>query len=317
MRARVTIVLILFLAMSAWSQTSKKGFDLENATIPIEDIKDGGPPKDGIPAIAEATFLPISQATYLKAGDLVMSVSYAGTTRAYPIRIFNHHEIVNDQIEDLAFSVTYCPLCGTGMVFDRTIEGEITSFGVSGLLYQSDVLLYDRATESLWSQLMLKSISGERVGHSLRWLPSEFMTWSSWKERYPDGEVISDKTGYRRNYKRTPYKGYETSDDVYFPVPFYRKDLGIKDWILGVEINGESTAYDLRLFESGRVYGDAVGGQSIKIQYDPQSRYASVTDAKSGEAVSHVFAFWFAWQAFHPDTRLLSSKEAVERKDDL
>ena len=296
------------VAISVWGKPFKKGFDLENATIPLKDIKDGGPRRDGIPAIDEPKFLPVMEVDFLKDDDLLMSMSLGGVTRGYPIRILDHHEIVNDQIGDLAFAVTYCPLCGTGMIFDRTIEGEITTFGVSGLLYQSDVLLYDRATESLWSQLMMECISGDRVGMRLTWLPSEFMTWASWKDRYPGGKVLSNKTGHRRNYQRTLYRGYEDSESVYFPVPLYRDDLGIKDWILGVELNGKHTAYDLRLFESGRVYGDEFGGRKLRLQYDPLTRHAQVTDTDSGDKIPHVFAYWFAWQAFYPGTRLMSSE---------
>lgn len=167
-------LLIGFSVLSA--KPFKKGFDLGNATIPLKDIKDGGLRRDGIPAIDSPEFLGIEEAKYLKEQNLVISVSHHGETRAYPIRILNYHEIVNDTIGDLSFSVTYCPLCGTGMVFNREIEGEVTTLGVSGLLFQSDVLLYDRASESLWSQLQMRSISGSRVGKQLEWLASEFIT---------------------------------------------------------------------------------------------------------------------------------------------
>ena len=302
------VLLSLCLWGDVWSKPFKKGFDLGNASIPIDEIKDGGPRRDGIPAIDEPVFVSIADVDYLKEDDLVMSMTHQGITRAYPIRILNHHEIVNDQIGELSFAVTYCPLCGTGMVFNRTIEGEVTTFGVSGLLYQSDVLLYDRSSESLWSQLKVQSISGKHVGKSLDWLPSESMTWRSWKTIYPYGEVLSDKTGYRRNYRRTPYQGYEKNDRVYFPVPHYRKDLGIKDLVLGVEVNGEYTAYDLKLFVPGREYRDEFGGRVLKIEYDREARYAKVNDEETGEPIPHVFAYWFAWQAFYPDTRLLRAK---------
>lgn len=287
----------------------KNGFDLEKLSIPLKDIKGGGPRKDGIPAIDNPDFKSVEETSYLKDEDLIMSVSHNGVTRAYPIRILNHHEVVNDSIGDLHFSVTYCPLCGTGMVFNREIEGEVTTFGVSGLLYQSDVLLYDRSTESLWSQLMMKGISGEWMNHRLEWLASEFMTWSAWKQRHGDGEVLSRKTGARRNYSRNPYQGYEREEGVYFPVPLYRKELGNKDMILGVELDGIPTAYELDLFSPGKKYLDKIGGRSIKVSYNKETKFAQVTDAETGEAIPHVFSFWFAWQGFYPGTRLISSKK--------
>jgi hypothetical protein len=232
---RVLLIGLIFSVsvVTGSSKPIRKGFDLGNATVPLKEIKDGGPRKDGIPAIDNPAFLKIAEVDYLEDEDAVMSLTHAGVTRAYPIKILDHHEVVNDKIGDLAFAVTYCPLCGSGMVFDRTIDGEETTFGVSGLLYQSDVLLYDRATESLWSQLAAKSVAGARVDQSLRWIPCEFMNWSSWKKCYEDGEVLSTETGHRRNYKRTLYRGYEESDRVYFPVPLYRKELGIKHRVIG------------------------------------------------------------------------------------
>jgi len=305
---RVWIISLIFsiCVVTGSSKPTRKGFDLGNATIPIKDIKDGGPRKDGIPAIDNPSFLSIAEVDYLKAEDQVMSVTHDGISRAYPIRILDHHEIVNDKIGDLAFAVTYCPLCGSGMVFNRKIKGEETTFGVSGLLYQSDVLLYDRATESLWSQLATKSVAGPRVDELLDWIPCEFMTWSSWKSRYEDGEVLSNKNGHRRNYDNTLYRGYETSDRVYFPVPLYREELGIKTKVIGIVIDEQASAYDLALLISGRQYTDNIGDRKLQVSYDHESQRAVITDSDSGEAIPHVIAYWFAWQGFHPDTRLIS-----------
>jgi hypothetical protein len=318
MKLSLLLSLILFTGIClVVAKPIKKGFDLENATIPLKDIKDGGPRRDGIPSIDKPAFLSIAAAGYLKDEDLVMSVSHRGTTRAYPIRILNYHEIVNDSIDDLFFSVTYCPLCGTGMVFNREIEGEVTTFGVSGLLYQSDVLLYDRASESLWTQLRMRSVAGSRVGQQLEWLASEFMTWVTWKERYKDGEVFFDKTGQRRNYRTTPYVGYEKTDRVYFPVPHYRDDLGIKHKILGIDVGGTATAYDLDIFIPGKKFVDKVGDRTIHVSFNSQTQHAVVVDVDSGDLIPHVFAFWFAWQAFYPETRLFSFPKTNEENDGL
>ncbi|UCH41924.1 MAG: DUF3179 domain-containing protein, partial [Gammaproteobacteria bacterium] len=143
------------------------GFDLSNSILPQDQILQGGPPRDGIPALSNPKLIKPGNASYLKPGDRVIGISLQGQARAYPIAILNWHEIVNDEINNQRFAVTYCPLCGTAVAFDATVGGKPTDFGVSGLLYNSDVLLYDRETESLWSQIMSQAISGPRVGTML------------------------------------------------------------------------------------------------------------------------------------------------------
>ena len=145
----------LLAGLLAWSFNGaiaqSNGFDLSNATLPVEQILHGGPPRDGIPAISNPKLIAAPDASFLKPDDRIIGIEIAGVARAYPVSILNWHEIVNDQIGEQRFAITYCPLCGTAVAFDATIDGEPTDFGVSGLLYNSDVLLYDFATESLWS----------------------------------------------------------------------------------------------------------------------------------------------------------------------
>ena len=138
------------------------GFDTSRHSIPVDDIYDGGPGKDGIPAILHPKFISAEEAdqTFLKKSDRILGIVQNGQAKAYPIKILNWHEIVNDRIGGASIVVTYCPLCGTGMVFDTKVNGRELTFGVSGLLYQSDMLLYDHQTESLWSQI--KSEAGAR-----------------------------------------------------------------------------------------------------------------------------------------------------------
>jgi hypothetical protein len=129
---------------------NNKGFDLSNITIPLEFVKDGGPPRDGIPSIDNPEFINISDADFLSNEDRILGVFYNGISKAYPVRILNFHEIVNDEFDGHPVVVTFCPLCGSGLAFDAMIEGKKRTFGVSGLLYNSDVLLYDRQSETLW-----------------------------------------------------------------------------------------------------------------------------------------------------------------------
>jgi len=283
----------------------KLGFKLDNATIPVADIRAGGPPRDGIPSIDRPKFVPTAQVRFLAPGDLVVSFTHQGETRAYPLRILVWHEIVNDRIGDLAINVSYCPLCGSAMVFDRTIDGRLLEFGVSGLLYQSDVLMYDRQTESLWSQLEMAAVSGPQVDRKLHLLTARHLTWSAWEKEHPDGLVLSTDTGHDRDYARLPYGDYEKSPRLMFPVKSDRRDLPTKAWIAGVVINGVARAYPRDQLPDGEVVEDAVGGTPLRIRYDRASREITITGV-DGTRVPHTPAYWFAWQTFHPDTTVWS-----------
>ena len=166
---RIAILLAILIGLSATFvfAAGKNGFDLSNASIPIEKILHGGPPRDGIPALDDPKFVNANHADFIQAGDRVLGVARNGIAKAYPINILNWHEIVNDQFGDEGIAVTFCPLCGTGMAFKADIQGKIRDFGVSGLLYNSDVLLYDRDSESLWSQIAREAVSGPLLGTSL------------------------------------------------------------------------------------------------------------------------------------------------------
>jgi hypothetical protein len=273
------------------------GFDVSNATVPRTEIRSGGPPRDGIPALLKPKFVKAGEATFLRDEDIVMGFARGGEARAYPIRILNWHELVNDTVGGQKIVVSYCPLCGTGMVFDR---GDRT-FGVSGLLYQSDVLMYDHQTESLWSQLKMEAIAGSSVGQKLKWLPSAQMTWKAWREKHPGTLVLSTDTGHRRDYDRDPYAGYERDERTIFPVPAHNKSLPNKELVAGILVDGQPRAYPL-----SRLPAELTDG-SLRIRYDAAPRSVTVTDA-DGKELPVVIAYWFAWQAFYPHTEVYSSR---------
>jgi len=306
-RNRIIILLSALLTVIVISSgihaQANNGFDLTNATISEAEIFSGGPPRDGIPAIDKPDFIAVNQVNYLLDNDIVIGLIRGNIAKAYPTRILVWHEIVNDIIDNTAVAVTYCPLCGTGMVFDRTIDNNVRSFGVSGLLYQSDVLMYDRESESLWSQLAMKAISGPSVGKQLDWLASEHMTWKAWRKKYPDGQVLSIDTGYHRNYGRDAYASYFASDKTMFPVPHTRQELSNKTKVIGVFINGKAKAYPVNALPSGRVIIDSIENKKIKIRYDARTKHPEITNSNN-ESVPSVVVFWFAWQAFYPDTLL-------------
>lgn len=293
------LTFILVLPGIVFAQTN--GFDLSNATIPRDQILSGGPPRDGIPSIDQPKFQSAGEVDWLQAEDLVFAVG----NKAYPLRILVWHEIVNDVVDERPVAVTYCPLCGTAMVFDREIEDETRTFGVSGLLYQSDVLMYDRESESLWSQLAMKSVSGPAANTELTWLPGQLLTWAAWKSANPKGDVLSRETGFRRNYERMPYQGYEDRPDTLFPVPETRTELGNKEWVVGVIVGERALALPIaRLSEQGgKPISVKIGESVLEVNYDPESRLTKISDADGVELPS-VQVFWFAWQAFYPETIL-------------
>lgn len=167
--------MLLLLPMLAASGVvcalEKNGFELRRPLLPADEIVQGGPPRDGIPALDEPEFVDAGDARFLEPDDRILGISLGGSARAYPVRILNYHEIVNDRIGTEPVVITYCPLCGSGMAFASEVDGRLLTFGVSGLLYNSDVLLFDRQTESLWSQLRKQAVTGPLKGLNLEMLP--------------------------------------------------------------------------------------------------------------------------------------------------
>jgi hypothetical protein len=247
------LVLIATAAPASVLPQEMNGFDLKGSLIPIEQIHFGGPPKDGIPAIDQPNFLPGKLAAFLRDDDAVLGIARGGISRAYPVRILNWHEVVNDRYGDEAVVITFCPLCGTGVAFDARIDGRVLSFGVSGLLYNSDVLLYDRQTQSLWSQLLGQAISGPMKGQHLKMLPLTHTTWAGWRAGHPASEVLAANTGMQRAYERDPYAGYETSEEIMFPVAFRSAGYHPKERVLGIRIGEQAKAYPF--VELGREIG--------------------------------------------------------------
>ncbi len=313
--ATVSVVLnLIFIYLSTQFTTSQnlKGFIVENAIIPIEKIMDGGPPKDGIPAIDLPKFLDATKSK-LKNKSKVLGLFHNGIAKAYPIFILNYHEIVNDFFGKDPVAITYCPLCGSGVSFEAKIKGSSTTFGVSGLLYNSDVLLYDRQTESLWSQLMSQCISGPLVGETLQMINTENTTWEKWKEKHPNTLVLSQDTGFQRDYDKNPYPDYEHSTSIYFPVNKRDALFHPKEKVIGVQVDGKFKVYPFSELKKskGKIVTDVFQGETLKIIYDIRSESAEILD-DSDNPVLAITNFWFAWYAFHPETEVY--KRSVKKK---
>jgi hypothetical protein len=308
----VLTAFISLFALPAFS-ASLNGFDLAGSLIPENEIHRGGPAKDGIPSIDEPKFVSAKKAN-IEDKQRVLGVYFDGVAKAYPINILNWHEIVNDSINGTPFVVTFCPLCGTGLVFDAHVNGERLEFGVSGLLYNSDVLLFDRQSDSLWSQIESKSVVGKFKGQALTLLNSRHTSWADWQKRYPDTLVLSQDTGFSRNYNRDPYSSYYTMDSTYFPVSHKApKKWHPKERVLGLNIGNQSKAWPF--IELEKAFKDTQEGvlaatlnqTKVFIHWDAHARNAYVLD-EEGNEIPSIQAFWFAWFTFHPDTSIFEAE---------
>ena len=302
------ILTALPLIVATGVVAADNAFDLRESLIPADEIHAGGPPRDGIPALTDPEFVLAAQADYLAPDDRVLGLKLDGEARAYPIAILNWHEIVNDRIGGRAVAVTYCPLCGTGIAFDALHEGRRLDFGVSGLLYNSDVLLYDRQTESLWSQIKKQAVTGPMKGRRLSALPMTDTTWRAWREAHPKTLVLSTDTGHSRDYSRNPYGGYARERGLYFPVSASSKRYHPKERVLGLEIDGTFKAYPFAELskQGGGEVRDRVNGRDLLVSFDPINESATAYDAK-GYQLPAITGCWFAWYAFHPQTEIFTA----------
>ena len=184
--------------------------DFSNASVDLSEFLSGGPPRDGIPPVDDPRFRPVSDEENLSDAEPVVAVALAGETpRANPIQILIWHEIVNDRIGGRNVAVTFCPLCNTAVVFDRVVDGRELTFGTTGNLRRSDLVMWDRQTESWWQQFSGEALVGELTGTTLDIVPSQLISWGDFIERFPQGEVLTRETGNARNYGMNPYQGYD------------------------------------------------------------------------------------------------------------
>lgn len=288
------------------------GFDLSSLTVPRQDVAGGGPPRDGIPALTDPAFIRAAQATWLHDDARVLGVVLNGVAKAYPLDILAWHEIVNDRFGKQPILVTYCPLCFTGMAFEADAGGRRRVFGVSGLLYNSNVLLYDHATNSLWSQVLGRAVSGPLAGTKLEMIAADNTSWPVWRKAHPDTLVLSRDTGYARNYGRDPYAWYDQSPDVGFPIASRSSAYHPKMYVLGIVVGDDARVYPFSELDAVAQNAadrdhvqiqDRVGGTPLTVHYNYAALSAYVTDSK-GQEMPSTMAYWFSWYAFHPRSRV-------------
>jgi len=309
--------------------------------VPLDKIRGGGPPKDGIPSIDEPKFVPSSDADYVSDTDIVIGLRINGEAKAYPLFIMVWHEIVNDEIGNIPVAVTYCPLCFTNQVFERIIDDQVVEFGTSGKLYNSNLVMYDRLTDSLWSQALGLAITGELSGYELKKIPFDVILWKDWKSLYPDTSVLTTNTGHIRAYTVDPYGDYYTDARVIFPVDNEDNRMHPKEIILGFhfgdtykaykqidvesakiindEINGKPILLSSKFSKGTRAFDRSVNGQVLEFEYlngkwidlQTKSEWNYEGIAISGEMngielnrIPFDPGFWFEWVAFHPKTEV-------------
>lgn len=258
----VLISVVIFLSTDEEKNIFKLSLGQEiKHTVPLDKILSGGPPQDGIPSIDNPKFQSVQEADeILEDSELVLGLNINGDIRVYPLQILVWHEIVNDVVGDQPVAVTYCPLCFTNQVFNRTLnDGNTVEFGTSGKLYNSNLVMYDRKSNSLWSQALGEGIVGEYAGVKLERIPFDVAYWKEWKELYPESKVLSRDTGSVRPYGADPYGDYYTNDLILFPVPNDDKRLGLKEIIIGLENKDQYKAYKLQEIETNKVINDVIG----------------------------------------------------------
>ena len=245
-------------------------------------ILSGGPPKDGIPSIDNPKFVKLAEADrWIKDNELVLAIIYKGVKRVYPLQILVWHEIVNDAIAGDPILITYCPLCGSGIAYLRSIDGE--------------------------------AIVGELTGRGLTEISIDTVTWGEWKREHPESEVLSRDTGFSRSYGRDPYGSYYKHSTLMFPVEHDDRRIHPKTVIFGIEVGGVYKAYKEEDVMKKGTFEDSVAGVAIRVNRDPAG-IVSFTNMDSGKEIVKERDFWFAWYAFHPDTLVYEDEHGTREK---
>ncbi len=300
--------------------------DFSKHTVPLSEFMSGGPGKDGIPAVDEPKFVSVEEAgDWLAAREPVIELELGGVTRAYPLQILVWHEIVNDEVAGRPVAVTFCPLCNTAIVFDRRLDERVLDFGTTGNLRHSDLVMYDRQTESWWQQFGGEAVVGELAGERLELLPSRIVAWGDFAGRHPDGEVLSRDTSFGRDYGRNPYAGYDDVDSgPFFPAKGADDDrLLPKERVVFIELENEAVAVPFSVLRKEQTMEVEVGGERLELRWVPgvgsaldspdigdgrEVGSAEVRSLVSGEPVPFDQPFWFAVASFRPDIRIVGAE---------
>ncbi len=307
MKTTLIMVLVLFSGL-ALAQDKKPKTSLltdffkitqdSQSDYPIKDIHQGCPAVDCIPSIDNPTFVMANKVDFINDDDLIMAVTIGKHTRVYPTITLQQHEIVNDQIGDIPFAVTYCPLCGTGVVFSRKVKGEVVEFGVSGVLHGSDLVMYDRKNKNLWQQLTGKSFAGPDRGYQLESIPVVMTDWKTWKKAHPTSEVLSNsKDKIKDNYAK-----YRGSEKVMFG-GVNDPRLNPKRVVYGLKVNGQAIAIDFDMIKQKKHFELKTANTVLRIRQFDDGRI-TIRDKADNKSYEIHRSYWFAWYTFNPNTLL-------------
>ncbi len=243
---------------------------LPSPIIDVSELRSGGPPPDGIPSLDEPRFVETAGVSFLGDREPVLALEIAGEARAYPLQIMTWHEIVNDTVGGVPVAVTYCPLCNSAIAFDRRLGDRVLSFGTSGMLYNSALVMYDRQTESLWAHFTSEALAGVLTGQRLATFPVAVVSWDDWRQAHPAGLVLSRDTGFGRDYGANPYPGY---DDIATPPFLFDGEvdgrLAAKERVVGLGLDRDPVAVRLDTLDDAGVLVADVDGTSLTVWHLP------------------------------------------------
>lgn len=310
-------------------------------TVHPDELVQGCPGLDCIPSIDDPKYVEAEEADWLNSEDRIIGLEMDHESRAYPLSILSRHEIVNDRVGGEPVAVTYCPLCRSGVAYSREVNGEILEFGVSGKLHEANLVMYDRQTESYWSQISGKAIVGEKVPQKLDLIFSSITTWGEWRNGHPHTEVLSRDTGIypATAYRGSAYSGYRSSDSVGFGVEDVDNRLPAKKLVHGIKVGNTSKAYTDEALKQERLVQDEIGDRTVLIFKHPEDgsvtalmknntgldfemKDESLQDSEGdlwsfeGEKINGESSmdrivpqgfYWFAWSKFNPETELYKS----------
>jgi hypothetical protein len=256
--------------------------DFSKHSVSYSEILSGGPPKDGIPAIDSPQFVAVAEADeWLAPQEPVILFKIDDDARAYPLQILTWHEIVNDVVGGEPVVVTFCPLCNTAIAFKSTVNGQVFDFGTTGRLRFSNLIMYDRQTETWWQQASGEAIAGELTGEQLEFVPATIIAWEQFKQEHPDGKVLSRETGFPRSYGRNPYTGYDNINNspFLFKGPQTPGTLPPMARVITVDLGGEAVAYPYEVLQEAHVVNDTIAGKEVVVIWEPGT--ASALDSGS------------------------------------
>lgn len=267
---KATLMILMFFGINNYVEGQEfRGWETNftKKSINLNELKSGGPPKDGIPSIDKPTFISPEEASkWIGDSEPVIAFQFDGEARAYPLQILIWHEMVNDWFGDTPVLVTFCPLCYSAIVFNRRIDGKPHEFGVSGFLRHSDMIMFDRNTESLWQQFTGEAVVGDYTGTRLKILPSQIMAFEQFIEIYPNGKVLSKETGHQRPYGDNPYAGYDDVNNT----PLFMDEspdgrLKPMEKVIGVRVGESQRAYPYSLTREEKIINDDLHNSPIVI----------------------------------------------------